>query len=61
MTMVEVYNESPQNVPQQYVDYFELKASETLQAEEKLLSSLNYLEEFKFVALPIIHYQRQIV
>lgn len=46
-------------MPQRYVDYFELKASETLQAEEKLLSSLNYLEEFTLVALPIIHYQRQ--
>lgn len=37
-------------VPLWYVDYFELKASETLQAQEKLLFPLNYLEEFKFGA-----------
>lgn len=35
---VGVQNESPQNAPQWYVDYFELKASETLQAQDKLLS-----------------------
>lgn len=44
-----VLNEPPQDVPQWYADYFELKATETLQAQEKLLfpSPLNYIEEFK--------------
>lgn len=44
MTAVRVYNESPQDVSLWYVDYFELKASETLNAQRKLLPYLNYLE-----------------
>lgn len=34
---VGVQNKPPQGVPQQYVDYFELKATETPWAQEKLL------------------------
>lgn len=51
MTAVRVYNESPQDVSLWYVDYFELKASETLKAQRKLLPYLNYLVEFKLGSL----------
>ena len=36
-----------------YVDYFELKATETLQTQEKLRLPLNYLGEFKLGAFPV--------
>lgn len=35
------------------VDYFEIKASGTLWAQEKLLPPFNYTAEFKLWALPI--------
>lgn len=42
-------------MPQWYADRFELKASEALQAQEKfLLPFLNYVEEFKLGAWPMI-------
>lgn len=39
-TGVKVHNELPQDVPQCNVDYLELKATKTLQAQEKLLALL---------------------
>lgn len=49
-----------QDVPPLYADYFDLKATKTLGAEEKLLPTpFNYLGEFKLGALPIVRdYQR---
>lgn len=37
----------PQNVPLRKVDYFELKATETLLVQERLFPSLNYLKKSK--------------
>ena len=37
----------PPNVPLWYIDYLELKTLEILLAQEKLLSSLNYVKESK--------------
>ena len=37
-----------------HVDYFELKAFETLQAQEKLFPSLNHAEESKLEDFPRI-------
>lgn len=53
VNIVGVQNTSPQDMPLWYVDYFELKAAEALQAQEKLLPFLNYLEKCKWGALPI--------
>lgn len=43
-----------QDMPLWYADYFEIKATETLQTQEKLLPPLNSLEKFKLEALHII-------
>lgn len=43
-----------QDMPLWYADYFEIKATETLQTQEKLLPTLNSLEKFKLEALHII-------
>lgn len=51
--IVGVQNESPQDMPLWYEDYFELKALETLWAQEKLCP-YNYLEEFELGAHNII-------
>ena len=41
-----------QNVPSLHVDYFELKAIETLCAQEKHIPLPNYTEEFKLAVFP---------
>lgn len=45
--IVGIQNESPQDVSLWYADDFELKATNTLWAQEKFLLLLNYLEKFK--------------
>lgn len=47
-------NQSPQDVPLWYMNYFELKETETLGAQEKLLLLLNCSEKFKLGAFLII-------
>lgn len=37
-----------------YEGHFELKATKTLLAQEKLLPSLNYLEELELGTLPLV-------
>ena len=46
----EIQSKPPQDVPLWHVNYFELMATETLQAHEKILP---LLKEFKFGDLPI--------
>lgn len=47
-------------MPPWYADYFELKGTEMLRAQRKLLTSsaFNYLEEFEKGALLIISYMK---
>ena len=45
-----VQNKSPQNVPLWHVDFFELKAVETMRGQKKLFYFLN-LEEYKLGGL----------
>lgn len=47
-----IQNKSLQNVPLRHIGYFELKAIETLQGQEKLFLSLNYLEKSKLGFFP---------
>lgn len=54
VNIVGVQNKSPWDVLLWYADYFESKATEALQAQEKLLPLLNYLEKCKLGALPMI-------
>lgn len=53
---MEVQNESPQNVPHWYADDFELRAVLASDSRETsaLLPAINYLEELKLGASPII-------